>query len=154
MYTTLQEEAADVKAKLRAYRPSATVLEAELAPARQGEGSGTLAGPGMAGNKVQPSGHSVYDLLMLSNLLCVFLSGGTIPSDLTCPAQGSNSLVEVMREKRNVHGKAIKVRSPLSFGTWPLFMALACLPGRRVSVGLKHYGKCGYPAGSSAAEDT
>ena len=51
----VQEEAADVKAKLRAYRPSATVLEAELAPARQGEGAGTLAGPGMAGNQVQPS---------------------------------------------------------------------------------------------------
>lgn len=62
-----------MKAKLRAYRPSATVLEAELAPARQGEGAGTLAGPGMAGNQVQPSWQSVYHLPVLSQLLTVFL---------------------------------------------------------------------------------
>ena len=49
----LQEKAADLRAKLRSYRPSATVLEAELAPARLGDGAGTLAGPGMGGAQVQ-----------------------------------------------------------------------------------------------------
>ena len=68
-----------MKAKLRAYRPSATVLEAELAPARQGEGAGTLAGPGMAGNQVQPSWQHVYHLPVLPNLLCIALpSAGSI----------------------------------------------------------------------------
>ena len=49
----LQEKAADLRAKLRSYRPSATVLEAELAPARLGDGAGTLAGPGLGGAQVQ-----------------------------------------------------------------------------------------------------
>ncbi len=38
---------ANIAARLRAYRPSATVLEAEVAPARRGEGAGCMSGPGM-----------------------------------------------------------------------------------------------------------
>jgi len=51
----LQEKAADLRAKLRSYRPSATVLEAELAPARHRDGAGTFAGPGIGASQVQPS---------------------------------------------------------------------------------------------------
>lgn len=47
----LQEDLASIAAKLRAYRPSATVLEAEVAPARRGEGAGCLAGPGMTASQ-------------------------------------------------------------------------------------------------------
>ena len=36
--------------KLRAFRPAATVLETQIAPARRGEGAGALAGPGFAAN--------------------------------------------------------------------------------------------------------
>lgn len=38
---------ASIAARLRAYRPSATVLEAQVAPARSGEGAGRLSRPGM-----------------------------------------------------------------------------------------------------------
>lgn len=37
----------DISLKLKQFRPSATVLEAEVAPARRGEGAGGNAGPGM-----------------------------------------------------------------------------------------------------------
>ncbi|CAL8470205.1 g9747 [Coccomyxa elongata] len=42
-----QEDMASIAARLRAYRPSATVLEAQVAPARSGDGAGRLSGPGM-----------------------------------------------------------------------------------------------------------
>lgn len=32
---------------MKAYRPAATVLEAQMAPGRRGEGAGCVAGPGM-----------------------------------------------------------------------------------------------------------
>jgi hypothetical protein len=47
----LQEGAADIAAQLRAYRPSATVLEADMAPARAGEGAGSVAGPGLTASR-------------------------------------------------------------------------------------------------------
>ena len=50
----LQVKAANLRAKLRSYRPSATVLEAELAPASRGDGAGTLAGPGLMAFQVLP----------------------------------------------------------------------------------------------------
>lgn len=42
-----QECLADITAKLRAYRPSATVFEAEVASARAGQGAGLAATPGV-----------------------------------------------------------------------------------------------------------
>lgn len=43
----MQESVKDIAQKLKQFRPSATVLEAEVAPARRGEGAGGLAGPGL-----------------------------------------------------------------------------------------------------------
>ena len=43
----LQESLKDIAQKLKRYRPAATVLEADVAPARRGEGAGGQAGPGM-----------------------------------------------------------------------------------------------------------
>ena len=37
----------DISQKLKRFRPAATVLEAEVAPARRGEGAGAASGPGM-----------------------------------------------------------------------------------------------------------
>lgn len=42
-----QEGLADITARLKRYRPSATVFEAEVASARKGEGAGTAATPGI-----------------------------------------------------------------------------------------------------------
>ena len=42
-----QEGMADIAAHMKAYRPAATVLEAQVAPARRGEGAGCLAAPGL-----------------------------------------------------------------------------------------------------------
>jgi len=42
-----QEGLADITARLKSYRPSATVFEAEVAAARKGEGAGTMATPGV-----------------------------------------------------------------------------------------------------------
>ncbi|KAK9809034.1 hypothetical protein WJX72_008211 [[Myrmecia] bisecta] len=42
-----QESMAQIASQLKAYRPSATVLEAQVAPARRGEGAGSQAGPGV-----------------------------------------------------------------------------------------------------------
>ena len=42
----MQGELAGIAAKLRAYRPSATVLEAEVAPARTGDGGTGASGRG------------------------------------------------------------------------------------------------------------
>ena len=49
-------------AKLRAYRPSATVLEADMAPARRGEGAGCVAGPGMTASR---SPHDFLEVMRL-----------------------------------------------------------------------------------------
>lgn len=43
----MQESLKEIAQKLKQFRPAATVLEAEVAPARRGEGAGTLSGPGM-----------------------------------------------------------------------------------------------------------
>ncbi len=37
----------DIAARLKQFRPAATVLESEVAPARRGEGAGAMSGPGM-----------------------------------------------------------------------------------------------------------
>ena len=42
-----QESLKDISQKLKRFRPAATVLEAEVAPARRGEGAGVMSGPGM-----------------------------------------------------------------------------------------------------------
>ena len=43
----MQESLKDISARLKQFRPAATVLEAEVAPARRGEGAGAQSGPGM-----------------------------------------------------------------------------------------------------------
>ena len=43
----LQESLKDISARLKHFRPAATVLETEVAPARRGEGAGAMSGPGM-----------------------------------------------------------------------------------------------------------
>ena len=57
-----QEGQAAITAKLRAYRPSATVLEADMAPARRGEGAGCVAGPGMTASR---SPHEFLEVMRL-----------------------------------------------------------------------------------------
>ncbi len=46
LHDARQGELAGIAAKLRAYRPAATVLEAEVAPARTGDGGTGAAGRG------------------------------------------------------------------------------------------------------------
>lgn len=46
LHADMQGELAGIAAKLRAYRPAATVLEAEVAPARTGDGGTGASGRG------------------------------------------------------------------------------------------------------------
>ena len=43
----LQAGLADITQSLKNYRPSVTVLEAQMAPSRRGEGAGATGGPGL-----------------------------------------------------------------------------------------------------------
>ena len=63
----LQSSLKDISQQLKQYRPSATVLEAEVAPARRGEGAGGLAGPGLTASAAPGDFNEVMRLKRLTH---------------------------------------------------------------------------------------
>ena len=86
----LQSSLKDISQKLKQYRPSATVLEAEVAPARRGEGAGGLAGPGMTASTAPGDFNEVMRLKRLTHdatikvTLPPTVSSGSMQPTLTC----------------------------------------------------------------------
>ena len=78
----MQAGLADITESLKRYRPSVTVLEAQVAPSRRGEGAGGTSAPGLTAANGPDGGLVAVQYACYSCLLVIYVMPNTQASRL------------------------------------------------------------------------